>query len=434
MNSRNKRKGLSRRQFSSGFAASCGAAAAFPAPGVLGQAKLRVVVIGGGVSGATAARGLKLLTGDAVDIAVITGKRPYNAPFAIHAFAATGGCATEAIDLPKAFSGMDLRAVSADAVAIDRDGKSVMLSTGNGEQSSIGYDVLIAAPGVELHWKGFGEVTGSTEDPLWTSKATCLGIQAMLKRVGQGGRLAITAPDGPHRCPPAVYERACYAAAWFKRHNPGASVVILDQKDSYPLQAQFEAAYADYYAGLIDWVPRKLHGGIIGVNFNAQEIKTEDEVFRADVLNVIPPQTAAEIILEAALTDNSEYAPVDAASMRSAADENIYVIGDSASVGEMSKSAHAAQVQARLACADIILSNLNMKLAKPIEVSDHWWSRLGTDDAIFMSSRYAADGAAFKMTERTASSVDDDDAVRRRNAGTAALWPLQVLQETYAPV
>ena len=434
MNSRNKRTGVNRRQFSSGLVAGCAAATAFPASSVLGQAKLRVVVIGGGVSGATAARGLKLLTGDAVDISVVTGQRPYNAPFAIHAFDATGGCATEAIDLPKAFSGMGLRAVPADAISIDRDSKSVMLTAGSGEHSSISYDVLIAAPGIELHWKGFGEVTGSTADPLWTSDATCLGIEAMLKRVGRGGRLGIAAPDGPHRCPPAVYERACHAAAWFKRHNPGASVVIVDQKDAYPLQAQFEAAYAEYYAGLIDWVPRKLHGGIVGVDFNTQEIRTEGEVFKADVLNVIPPQTAAEIIVEAGLTDSSEYAPVDAASMRSAVDGDIYIIGDSASVGEMSKSAHAAQVEARLACADIILSNLNMKLAKPIEVSDMWWSRLGADDAVFMSARYAAEGATFKTTERKASSVDDDDAVRRQNAGTAALWPLQILQETYSPV
>ncbi len=433
MNSRHKIGSVSRRQFSNGLAASCGVAAMLATPAVLGQAKLRVVVIGGGVSGATAARGLKLLTGEAVDIAVVTGQRPYNAPFAIHAFAATGGCATEAIDLPKAFSGMGLRAVQADATAIDRDSKSVVLSTGKGDQSSIGYDVLIAAPGIELHWKGFGEITGVTVDPLWTSGATCLGIEAMLRRVRQGGRLAIAAPDGPHRCPPAVYERACHAAEWFKRHNSGASVVIVDQKDSYPMQAHFEAAYTEYYDGLIDWAPKQLHGGITGVNFDTQEIKTENEVFTADVLNVIPPQTAAEIILDAALTDSSEYAPVDAASMRSAVDDAIYIVGDSASVGEMSKSVRAAQVEARLACADIILSNLNMKLAKPVEVSDLWWSRLGVDDAIFMSARYEADGAEFRTTERKSSSVDDDDAVRRQNAGTAALWPLQILQETYAP-
>ena len=425
---------MNRRQFATGLGASCAMASTFPAPGVLGRAKLRVVVIGGGVSGATAARGMKLLTGETMEITVVTGRQPYNAPFAIHAFSATGGCATEAIELPTAFSGMGIGTVAADAIAIDRDNKTVALRTDSEDQPSIGYDVLIAAPGIELHWKGFGEIVGTPGDPLWTSDATCRGVEAMLKRVGKGARLAIAAPDGAHRFPPAVYERACHAAAWFKRHNPGASVVIVDQKDAYPLQAQFEAAYSEYYDGLIDWIPRKLHGGISGVNFDKREIETENEVFKADVLNVIPPQTAAEIIIDAALTDETEYAPVEVASMRSALDENIYVIGDSASVGEMSKSAHAGQIEARLACADLILRNLNMKLAKSIELSDLSWSSVGPDDAIFMASRYEAAGAEFKATERQTSSVDDNDVVRRQNAGKAALWPLQILQETYAPV
>ena len=397
------------------------------------QAKPRVVIIGGGAAGVCVMRALLSLAGDTLDISLIVGERPYSAPFAIHAFNENDGCTTAPIHAMAALAGFGVRVIAATAQAIDTDASAVKLNARGVELPALGYDLLVAAPGISLNWKGIGEVKGRIADPLWTSDATCNDLKALFRAVPDGGRLAIVAPAGGHRCPPSVYERACLAASWFKRHQRTASVTIIDEKDAYPLQAQFEAAYADYYDGMIEWVPKEFHGGLKSVDFTKQEIQTEAEVFKADVLNVIPPQRAAEILIDAGLTDESGFAPVEAATMRSSIDKKIYVVGDAARAGELSKSATAAKAAARLAAADIVLQLLQIKLAEPTEVFDRCWSLVAPNDAIYMAATYEADGAGFKTLKRSVSDVEDDAKVRRKNAVNAAAWPLLVMRELYGP-
>lgn len=413
--------------------AGAAAIAFVPALSANAQSRPRVVIVGGGVGGATAAKDIRLLAGNAIDVSIVSGSETYYPPFAIHAFKAPQGCAVEPVTVSETVSNAGVSVVPLNARRIETGKRRVVLDSSGTGPEALEYDILIAAPGVALNWDGVGDVRGSRRDPLWIANASCADVLDLFKAVPEGGRLAITAPSGGHRCPPAVYERACLGARWFKQHNPTATILLIDDKDSYPLQAQFETAYADYYEGVIEWVPRDFHGGIESVDFDSGAVVARDETFKADVLNVIPPQTAARILAEAGLTDESGYAPIDATTMRSAIDENIYVIGDAASVGELSKSAHAAQVEARLAACDIVLRLLQMKVEERIQVSDTCWSTVAPDDAVYMAATYEAAGTGFKTVERTTSDVDDDATLRQQNAAAAAAWRGKLLQALYGP-
>ncbi len=400
-------------------------------PNARAVTKPRVLIVGAGVGGATVAQNIRLLAGDAIDLKLISGTQSYSPPFSIHAFATVQECAPESVDLAKVLTGTGVSVVPATATGIDTGKRTVNLQSLNASPKTLEYDILVAAPGVSLDWKTFDDVQGPRTDPLWTAGSSCRDLIDLFSSVPEGGRLAISAPSGPHRCPPAVYERACRAAHWFKERNPKATVVIIDDKDSYPLQAQFEAAFADYYDGIVEWVPKDFHGGIKSVDYKTGTVSARDETFTADVLNVVPPQTAARVLVESGLTDQSGFAPIDAATMRSTVDENVYVIGDSASVGELSKSAHAAQVEARLAACDIVHRLLHMKVEEEIQVFDKCWSTVATGDAVFMAATYQVAGTTFKTKERTTSDVGDEESQRKENARVAAGWPKQMLQETY---
>jgi len=421
--------GFSRRRFLQGLSASAGLLV-LSTPSLATNVRPRLVIIGGGAGGSAVVRALQAHAPGVFDITVVTDQKTYNAPYALHGFTPnTSSCTTAPIDIAQAFRRQGASVIAGRVEHIEITKKTIRLVGEN--TPALNYDVLITAPGIALNWDQFNLKGTPDTAAIWTSASTCKDLLNTLQQVPTGGTFALVAPAGPHRCPPAVYERACFAAFWFKAHNKTAKILIIDEKDQYPMQALFEEAYADYYEDMIEWIPREFHGGVTGVDLEKGKIQTDSEIFQADSLNVIPPQQAPEFLITSGLTGKDFYCQIRTSSMQSALSKDIYVIGDAASAGEISKSAMSAGVQARLAAADIIRRYVPQSSQDKIDISDNCWTLVAPDDAISLGGTYTATDEHFTSTQRFMSVVDDSADLRKSNATKAQNWPNLMVKSLY---
>ena len=418
---------LSRRAFTAGLGV---AAVALAAPAISAAKAPRVVIIGAGPGGATVARSLKARLGGKAEITVLAGpSAQYRAPFLGNALM-LGEAVPDTVPLARRLDGAGVRTVLGMARALDRGAKTVSVQH-DGARSDLAYDLLVAAPGVALRPFGADNTADDGRNACWTANSDCAAVAAGLARLPEGGTLAIAAPAQPYRCPPAIYERACLIAHRLKKTNSAAKILIIDDKDQYPMQALFEAAYTDYYEDMIEWVPRDFHGGIQRLDAAAGTIETESDSFEADVLHAVPPQSAPDFLLRAGLGDDRGYCPIEAASMRARDDAEVYIVGDAAAAGEMSKAAVSAVVQGKIAARDIAERLTGRKETAPLEIADQCWSFLAPDDAVTLGGRYEPDGATFHSIERFVSDVEESAEHRRENARRAAAWPSVAIWDIY---
>lgn len=139
-------------------------------------------------------------------------------------------------------------------------------------------------------------------------------------------------------------------------------------------------------------------GVVDSVDPDAMTVSVGGEAIKADVCNVIPAQKAGKIAEIAGLTDDSGWAPVNAADMSSKMDENIHVLGDSSAQGDMPKSGFSANSQAKV-CAMAVRGALTGSKVFPAKFANTCWSLIGTDDGVKV-------GAAYEATPEKIASVD----------------------------
>jgi len=418
-----------RRRFLQGIAAT-GSLLMLSAPAIAQGTKPRLIVIGAGSAGSAFVRAILAQARDDFDIIVVSAQKTYNAPFALNGIPQqkSGRCSTAPIDLVNAFKRRGVKVVVGRVERLDIDKKTISLA---GNDTPLSYDALIAAPGVALKWEAFGLEGTPDSTAIWTSGASCQDFLTMLQKVPMGGLFALVAPAGHSRCPPAIYERACRAARWFKEFNTSAKILIVDEKDQYPMQAMFEEAYVDYYEDMIEWIPRDFHGGVQSIDLKSGKIQTDSDVFEPDVVNVIPPQKAPDFLTVTGMAAEDGYCQIRTPSMQSAIAEDVYIIGDASAADEMSKSAVSAVVQARLAAVDIITRFAKSPPGDKVDLADNCWTLVAPDDAISLGGVYSATGSKFASDERFMSTVGDLADMRKANAEKAEKWPGSLLQSLY---
>jgi len=422
--------GSNRRRFLQGLTAT-GGLLMLPTPGITQGAKPKLVVIGGGTGGGAFVRAIQAQASGIFEIIVVTEQRLYTAPFVLNGVPQqkSGSCTTAAIDLVKAFERRGVNVVVGRVESIDPDKKTIKLA---GNDATLSYDALVAAPGVGLKWEAFGLEGTPDSAAIWTSQASCQNLLTLLQNVPAGGLFALVAPAGHNRCPPAIYERACRAARWFKDFNKSAKILIIDEKDEYPMQAMFEDAYVDYYEDMIEWIPRDFHGGVQSIDLKTGKIQTDPDLFEPDVINVIPPQKAPDFLTSIGMAAPDGYCLIRTPSMQSTISDDIYVIGDAAAADELSKSASSAVVEARLAAVDIITRFSKSPPSDKVVISDNCWTMIAPGDAISLGGDYSPTGTKFDADERFMSTVEDDAEKRKENAKIAEKWSQTLLQSLYS--
>ena len=339
-----------RRQFL-GAAAAGGLALAGCAATPTGPSIGRVVVVGGGFGGATAARYLRLWGGN-IDVTLVER----NAGFVSCPLSnlVLGGF-REMRDISRGYDSLraaGVKLVQGEVVAIDAAQRQVRLADG----TRLPYDRLIVSPGVDFMLDQVGGLAAALDSGrvqhAWKAGPATLDLRRQLVDMPDGGVVAITIPKVPYRCPPGPYERACTIAAYLKQAKPRSKLLLLDANpEVQSKKALFERAFSEHYAGLLEYRPNAELKEVAG---NVARLEFED--VRADVLNVVPPQRAGDLARSAGLVNvNGRWAGVHWLTMESTAVPGIHVLGDATfSAPLMPKSGHIANQHAKVAAAAVI--------------------------------------------------------------------------------
>ena len=366
------------------IAAAASSAAALSFPSIShAKSKAKVVVIGGGYGGATAAKYVRLLSNNEIDVTLIEPNKTYTScPLSNEVIA--GHREIETLQI--GYDGLKKRGVNVVhdlAANIDRAKKVVTTKGGK----KFPYDALVMSPGIDFSYdtiEGYNESMITDIPHGWKAGDQTLLLKKQLEAMPDGGKFVIVVPKAPFRCPPGPYERASLVASYLKHHGKTKSkVIIMDANDSHSKKGLFNQAWKALYGwekeglgtnGMIEWVKGAEGGLVTKLDAKTKTVSSDFVDVKADVLNIIPAHKAGKIAAAAGLVGteggNLEkgWCKVQPMTMASAVDENIYTIGDACVAGDMKlynspnpnanfdmpKSAHIAMTQAKVAAAAIV--------------------------------------------------------------------------------
>jgi sulfide dehydrogenase [flavocytochrome c] flavoprotein subunit len=377
---------MKRRDFLkvAGAASLAGCASTGSAP-----SKARVVVIGGGFGGATAAKHIRMWD-SSIDVVLIERDAEFvSCPISNLVLAGF----TSMKDISRDRSGLakyGVQVVRDEAVAIDAARKSVRLASGG----EIAYERLVVSPGIDFN---FGEVQGYEAAMqsgrvlhAWKAGPQTVALRRQLEAMADGGVYILSVPLAPYRCPPGPYERASMVAAYFKQSKPRSKVLVLDANPDVTSKAGlFKAAWKDLYSGILEF-----RGNSKVVAVEAGAVRTDFDTVRGDVLNVVPPHRAGDIAQKAGLiTTNNRWCDVDWRTMESKAAKGVHVLGDATlSASGMPKSGSMANNHAKIAAAAIV-DLLNGREPQPLQIGNTCYSFVSEKEAIRVSSVHRWDAA-----------------------------------------
>jgi len=343
---------ISRREFIKWSAAGAGAAAMAGCASMGGGAG-RVVVVGGGYGGATAAKYIKLWAPD-IDVTLVEPNQHFiSCPISNLVL---GGNAQMG-DITFSYEGLrsrGIRVIRDSAVAIDAEKRQVRLAGGE----NLPYDRAIVSPGIEFMFDqipALKSTDGQNRIPhAWKAGAQTVALRNQLTAMPDGGVYVLQIPMAPYRCPPGPYERVCQVASYLKKAKPKSKIIVLDSNpDITSKKGLFLAAWNGLYKGMIDYLP---NSEIADVDIKGMTVKLQFDNVKGNVLNVVPAQRAADIAVKSGLiTANNRWCGVDWTSCESTAVKSVHVLGDATlSAAAMPKSGTMANQHAKVCAAAVI--------------------------------------------------------------------------------
>ena len=410
---------LNRRKF---IAVGAATAATLSAPHVLadGHGKPRVVVIGGGSGGATAARYIAKDSKGAIDVTLVEPSRAYFTCYFSNLYIAG---LTELDDISHTYGTLaakyGINVVHDWAVDVDRAARTVSLAGG----AVLPYDKLILSPGIDFvegAVPGWSVAAQNKMPHAYKAGSQSELLKAQIMAMPQGGRFAMVAPPDPFRCPPGPYERISMVAHVLKQTNPTAKILLVDPKETFSKQALFEEGWERHYSGMIERVGPDFGATNVTVDPEAMTVDIDGSVEAVDVCNVIPAQKAGRIADMAGVTDGN-WAPVNAADMSSKADPDVHVLGDAAQQGDMPKSGFAANSQAKV-CAMAVRGALTDSKVFPAKFTNTCWSLLAPDDGVKVGATYEATEEKIAKVDGFVSQTGEDAATRKATYEESVGW------------
>jgi NADPH-dependent 2,4-dienoyl-CoA reductase/sulfur reductase-like enzyme len=350
-----------RRRFLSALLAA-GAAPLFAqqAPTLLPASKgRRVVVVGGGWGGLSAARHLRALAPELEVVLLERNPSFFSMPLSNKWLA---GLVDERLlthDYRAAAQAHGYAFLQAEVSAIDRDRRRVHTA-----QGTLDYDWLVFAIGIRHDYAAwFGEERRAIEQArqnyycAYTPGGEFRALKAKLENF-KGGDLVMTIPPPPYRCQPAPYERALVIGHLFKTRAVPARLTLLDPNQ---VPQHFADVFEEQYKDQIAVVP---HARVKSVDPFAKTLATEFDDIRFDDALLMPPQQAGDLAWQAGLIGRDAqgkptgWAAQDPLHLHAVGDERVFLVGDlidraSPLFGHYPKSGHLAARLGRIAAAEI---------------------------------------------------------------------------------
>ena len=393
----------------------------------------KVVVVGGGYGGATAAKYVRMWSDYGIQVTLVEP----NASFVSCPISnlVIGGSKTMA-DITSPYDNLTRRhgvtVVQDSVTSIDPQARKVKLASGG----ELAYDRLILSPGVDLMSDNLpGLMKPGAQDKVlhaWKAGPQTVALRRQLESMRDGGVYAITIPMAPYRCPPGPYERACQVANYFSKAKPKSKVLILDENDDVTSKGPlFKKAWADRYKGIIEYRPKHK---VVDVDAATNTLKFEfNDDLKADVLNVLPMMRAGAIAVNTGLaTANKRWCEVDFLTHESKAAANIHVLGDAIQVAPlMPKSGHMANQHGKT-CAAAVVALLTGKQVNPLPIYNNTcYSFVSDQEVVHVASVHRYD--AEKKTMLTVPGSGGVSSAASELEGFYALaWARNIWADTLA--
>ena len=393
----------------------------------------KVVVIGGGFSGATAAKYIRMWSDQKIQVTLVEPNDYFmSCPISNLVI---GGSKTMA-DITTPYDNLTkrhgVRVVKDRVNSIDADKRTVKLAGG----TELTYDRLIVSPGVDFMWETLPGMNkpGAKEQVMhaWKAGAQTLTLRQQLMAMPDGGVFAMTIPLAPYRCPPGPYERACQVAEYFSKAKPKSKVLILDANEDVTSKgALFKKAWTDRYKGIIEY--RNKHN-VTDVDVATKTLKFEfNDDLKASVLNVIPAMRAGDIAANAGLaTANKRWCEVDFLTFESKAAKNVHVLGDSIQIAPgMPKSGHMANQHGKTCAAAVVALLTGSQVNNMPIYNNTCYSFVSSDEVVHVASVHRYD--AEKKTMLTVpGSGGLSQAANALEAVYAMSWAQNIWADTLA--
>jgi len=359
----------------------------------------KVIVVGAGYGGATAARYLKLWAPH-LDVTLVERNVEFvSCPLSNLVLGGSKSIGDITVGLA-GLQRLGVRLVRAEAIGVDADRRQLRLADG----TQLPFDRIILSPGVDFQ---YGQIPGLGTEAArarvlhaWKAGAQTVQLRRQLQAMRDGGVFAISIPELPYRCPPAPYERACVVADYFQRAKPKSKILILDANADVTAEpALFKRAWAERYPGMVEHRP---NSRLVDVDVGNLVAKLEVEDAAADVLNVLPPMKAGAIA-DPFITVNGRWCEVNWLTYESKAAPGVHILGDALQTASlMPKSGHIANAHAKVCAAAVVaLLEGTAVNAAPVLVST-CYSFVSAEQAMHVASVHKYD-----KVEKTMLSVPD---------------------------
>ncbi len=386
----------------------------------------RVVVVGAGFGGATAAKYLRMWSNNKIEVVLVERSNMFiSCPMSNTVLGGTRTISdlTQNYDTLKRKYGVNL--IQGEVTAIDPEKKTVMLANGY-----LSYDRLILSPGIDFMFDKIeglsAQITNESIPHAWKAGAQTTLLRKQLEAMPDGGVFVMSIPAAPYRCPPGPYERSCQVAAYLKANKPKSKVIILDaNSDITSKKGLFTAAWKELYPGMVEY---RNTSAVVKVDVATKTAKTEMDSIKADVLNVIPPMKAGAVANMAGVVGaDGRWCAVDFLSYESKVHKNIHVIGDSVAAA-LPKSGHMANAQAKVCAAAVIEMLQGKQPDQDPSLSNTCYSMVSNTEAVHVANVFR-----FNVEKQTMVSADGGgvSAARSELEGTyAGSWLKNIMSDT----
>jgi sulfide dehydrogenase [flavocytochrome c] flavoprotein chain len=372
-----------------GTAAIASLGACATAPEVTAPAKKlgRVLVVGGGYGGATAAKYIKQWAGASIDVVMVERNRQFvSCPMSNLVI----GGSSQMSDITMSYDGLrdkGVLVVNDEVTAIDPKTRKVVFN----KLADQTFDRIIVSPGVDFNYSSIQGLNAEAQKTIlhaWKAGPETMALRQQLADMPDGGIYVIAIPKAPYRCPPGPYERASQVAWYFKNNKPKSKFIILDgNEDIVSKKGLFLKAWENY-KGILEYRNNQL---VTEVDAKGMTVVTElgDRV-KANVLNVLPAMQAGDIARKAGLVNvNNRWCGVDWLTMESTAAPGIHVLGDSTlAAAAMPKSGHMANQHGKAAAAAVV-ELMNGRPAQPMMMANTCYSFVDDKNVVHVASVHA---------------------------------------------
>jgi NADPH-dependent 2,4-dienoyl-CoA reductase/sulfur reductase-like enzyme len=388
----------------------------------------RVVVIGGGMAGATVAKYLRLWGGTGIEVTLIERESAYTSSIMSN-LVLTGQRTLDSLKFKydNLVSRYGVQMLFGEVRDIDQTNRFVTLSDGRQQA----YDRLVIAPGIQFDTlPGLDSLEAQAKVPhAWKAGEQTTALRNMITAMPGGGVFVMSIPAKPYRCPPGPYERACVVADWLKRYRPGSKVIVLDANPGITAEVHtFTNAFQVTHKDVIEYHPGVQ---ITGVDASVMSVTTNIGTIKGNVLNLIPPHRAGKVITANNLADvEGKWTSVNVLSYEAISAPKIHVIGD-ASATAQPKAGHIANQEAKV-CADAITRLLAGKEPDPAPITNSaCYSPITASTASWLTAVYAYDSTSRGM-KVVAGSSGEASAPNGDNFEDMSKWFKTLMNDSFA--